>query len=185
MARSAGEYAGSLRAIIHGLKYERRRALAAPLARLMRTAGAGVLAGADAVVPVPLSWRRALDRGFNQADDLARQLGIPVRRLLRRRRHGRPQAGLAAAARHDNVRGAYGLAWPARVRAMAAPDALAGTVLVLIDDVMTTGATLDACAGVLLAAGAREVRALTVGRAVTRSGARLLTAPGPSAVRRR
>jgi ComF family protein len=159
IARSAGQYDGSLRHIIHAFKYEHRRALALPLARLMLDAGGEVLGGADALVPVPLSWRRALDRGFNQADDLARHLGLPVRRVLRRTRHGPPQAGLPAAGRHANVRGAYAAT---RWRRRAIQD----RVLVLVDDVMTTGATLDACADALVSAGARSVRALTIARAV-------------------
>jgi ComF family protein len=154
-ARSAGQYEGSLRAIIHAFKYDRRRALAAPLAAMMRDAGAALLEEADAVVPVPLHpWKR-LTRGFNQADDLARHLGRPVWRVLRRRRHGPPQAGLPAARRHANVRDAFA----------ARSGRLRGATVVLVDDVMTTGATLDACGRVLLAAGARSVRALTVARA--------------------
>lgn len=160
MARSAGRYDGSLRHIIHAFKYERRRALARPLGHLMREAGREVLDGADALVPVPLSWRRSLVRGFNQADDLARHLKLPVWPLLRRTRHGPPQAGLPAAARHANVRGAYAIASWRSLRAIE------GRVLVLVDDVMTTGATLDACAEPLVAAGAGAVRAITAARAV-------------------
>jgi len=190
MARSAGRYDGSLRNIIHAFKYQRRRSLATPLGRLMREAGHEVLDGADALVPVPLSWRRALGRGFNQADDLARQLGLPVWPVLRRTRHGPPQATLPAAGRHANVEGAYAVApWRCRslslnphqassgrggltrlsasgVRPRLIP-ALHGSVLVLVDDVMTTGATLDACAEALVLAGAGTVRALTAARAVT------------------
>jgi ComF family protein len=152
-----------MRHIVHAFKYEGRRALAEPLAAVMREAGDSVLADADAVVPVPLSNRRALTRGFNQADDLARLLGPPVWRLLRRR-HGPPQAGLSAAERAANVRNVYALSWRARIP-LAPP--IRGSTVVLIDDVMTTGATLEACAAVLMTAGARRVRALTAGRAVT------------------
>jgi len=120
------------------------------------------LKGANAVIPVPLSRRRALTRGFNQADDLARLLGPPVWRLLRRRRHGLPQAGLPASARHANVRGAYGLSWLVH---RPFPRRLRGTTVVLIDDVMTTGATLEECAKVVQAAGVASVRALTIARA--------------------
>jgi ComF family protein len=180
IARSAGRYDGSLRHIIHAFKYERRRALAGPLGRLMREAGHDVLDGADALVPVPLSWRRALHRGFNQADDLARHLGLPVWPVLRRTRHGPPQAGLPAAARHANVRGAYAIRqW----RCLG--SALQGRVLVLVDDVMTTGATLDACAEVLVSAGAGAVRALTVARAVTGPSDGSRPARHPSTAHRR
>jgi ComF family protein len=163
LARSAGLYDGSLRRIVHAYKYERRRVLAQPLAALMLQAGADVLAGADALVPVPLHPWRALRRGFNQADDLARHLGLPVWRVLRRRRHGPPQAGLPASRRHANVRDAYALA---RFTAAVGPRRLLpNRVVVLVDDVMTTGATLEACGRVLLDAGVRNVRALTIARA--------------------
>jgi ComF family protein len=172
-ARSAGLYGGSLRDIIHAFKYGGRRPLAMPLAALMREAGRDLLVGVDAVVPVPLHPWRSLRRGFNQADDLARCLGPPVWRVLRRRRHGPPQAALAAEARHTNVRAAFGLAVAWRLRGAwrrRVPEDVAGPLdgrtLVLIDDVMTTGATLDACARVLLDAGAAEVRGLTAARVV-------------------
>ena len=160
LARSAGAYEGSLRAIVQAFKYDRRRALAAPLGALMRATGADVLAGVDAAVPVPLHPYRALERGFNQADDLARTLDLPVWRALRRTRHGPPQAGLPAARRHGNVRDAFALrVYPRR-------PALRNAVVVLVDDVMTTGATINACATVLLDAGVRNVRVLTAARAV-------------------
>lgn len=165
IARSGGRYDAALREIVHAFKYGGRRTLAAPLAALMRDAGGDVLHGADAVVPVPLHPRRALQRGFNQADDLARELGLPVWRVLRRRRHGPPQASLPAARRRSNVRAAFA----PRQWMLAAPwraAALVGRSLVLVDDVMTTGATLDACSRVLLEAGVRRVSALTAARAV-------------------
>jgi len=166
LTRSAGRHDGSLRRIIHTFKYSGRRVLAAPLARLMQEAGDGVMSGADAVVPVPLHPWRQWQRGFNQADDLACRLGPPVWRVLRRRRHGPPQAGLPAAQRQTNVQDAFALCrWPfARAQ-------LRNRSVVLVDDVMTTGATLEACARVLIEAGARSVCALTVARAV--SGAKL------------
>ena len=163
IARSAGRYDGSLRLIVHAFKYDGRRALAGPLAALMRTAGADLLAGADAVVPVPLHPWRALKRGFNQADDLARHLGPPVWRVLRRRRLGPPQAGLPAARRHSNVRSAFALN-PLALTARAAR--LRNRRVVLIDDVMTTGATLEACGRLLAEAGVRSVAALTAARAL-------------------
>lgn len=180
LARSGGHYDGSLRAIIHAFKYQRRRLLAEPLAALMRAAGRDVLDGADAVVPVPLHRWRALARGFNQADDLARLLGLPVWRVLRRRRLGRPQAGLAASQRHRNVRRAFELR--RGLGARPARRALRNRTVVLIDDVMTTGATLQACADVLQAAGVRSVRALTAARAVTGRHATRPPRPDLSAV---
>jgi ComF family protein len=163
-ARAAGAYDGVLRDILHAFKYGRRRSVSAPLAALMRQQGAAILEGADGVVPVPLHWRRRLARGFNQATQLARGLGPPVVPVLVRTRPTRSQIDLPAAQRHRNVRGAFrvrrrGL-WPSRQLD------LRGLTLVLVDDVATTGATLDACARALKAAGAREVRALTAARAV-------------------
>ena len=133
----------------------------------MAAAGAEVLAGADAVIPVPLHPWRVLRRGFNQADDLAVHLGLPVWRVLRRTRHGPPQASLPAGDRGHNVRGAFGLGPMRRLVNPGRVRRLHDRTVVLIDDVMTTGATLDACSGVLLEAGVRSVRALTVARAVT------------------
>lgn len=158
-ARAIGAYEGALRSIVHALKYGGRRSLAKPLGRLMRERGRDVLDGADIAVPVPLHPSRRRERGFNQADDLARYLGLPVAGALCRIRATAAQADLPAARRHGNVRDAFGL----RYRA----GSLAGTRVVLVDDVSTTGATLDACARVLKAGGVREVRALTAARVVT------------------
>jgi ComF family protein len=158
IAAAAGRYDGALRTAIHGLKYDQRRSLARPLARLMTACGAGVLSGADAVVPVPLHPSRRRQRGFNQAADLARRLGLPMIHALRRVRATAPQADLSADARLANVAAAYDVA--------RSPERWRDATLVLVDDVATTGATLDACAEVLLLAGAKEVRALTAARAV-------------------
>jgi ComF family protein len=166
-----GEYEGCLRDIIHALKYERRRSIAPPLGALMRAAGAHLLRDADVVVPVPLHPSRERARGFNQAEDLARALGPPVSRLLKRVVATVPQVELPAAERHRNVRDAFRLAFPTR-SALPTSSALPTgmqlpSVIVLVDDVSTTGATLDACAGVLKAAGARDVRAVTAARVAT------------------
>ena len=174
LARSAARYDGSLRELIHTFKFERQRLLAEPLGRMMRLAGADVLAGADAVVPVPLHPVRSIRRGFNQADDLARELRLPVWRALHRRRHGPPQASLAATARHANLERAFAISPLWALRARLGGRSLAGRTLVLIDDVMTTGDTLDACARVLLDAGAAEVRALTAARTVRQGRAQAL-----------
>lgn len=173
LARSAGRYDGSLRKIVHAFKYQGRRALAQPLAALLHDTGRDLLSGADAVVPVPLHPLRALERGFNQSDDLARALGLPVWRVLRRVRHGPPQASLPAARRNANVRASFAVAWRWRLASRAHPTVrLHNRVVVLIDDVMTTGATLEACSQALLDAGVRSVRALTVARAVAGRPAR-------------
>jgi len=157
--RTVGIYDGPLRSILQAFKYERRRSLAAPLGRMMQLRGAGVLADADCVVPVPLHWRRRWRRGFNQALDLARQLDVPVRCVLRRWRNTRTQTDLPADARLRNVRDAF---------VVTRRTEISGLRIVLVDDVSTTGATLEACARVLVAAGAAEVRTLTAARVSTR-----------------
>jgi ComF family protein len=157
-AYSYGAYDQTLRALIHLFKYHGVVTLAAPLG--------GLLARAlpreepfDAIVPMPLHWRRRLHRGFNQCGLLARELsrrsGIPVEWALRRRRATPAQAGLTHAARRRNVAGAF---------RVPRPESVAGKRLLLIDDVLTTGSTLSAAAGVLRRAGARHVAALTVAR---------------------
>ncbi len=159
---AAGEYEGTLREIVHAFKYEGRRSLARPLAAMMRTAGAAMLRDADWVVPVPLHpWRR-VHRGFNQAADLARDLDRPMLHALFRWRATPAQTGLTAAARRHNVRDAFAIT---PLRGAATRAALDGRIVVLVDDVRTTGATLNECARVLKEAGARDVRALTVARA--------------------
>jgi ComF family protein len=156
--RAIGAYDGALRAIIHALKYEGRRSLARPLGALMRRRGAEILDGAVCAIPVPLHGSRRRHRGFNQAADLAGEVGLPVVAALRRARATESQIALPAARRHRNVRDAFAATADAAV--------LAGSVVVLIDDVSTTGATLEACARVLKESGVREVRALTVARVV-------------------
>jgi ComF family protein len=157
--RAIGDYEGPLRAIVHAFKYDGRRSIASPLSTLLRRHGASILCGADLAVPVPLHWSRQWRRGFNQAHELAVGLGLPVRDLLRRRRHTRSQTGLSAEERHANVHDAFVLA--------RRPGPLTGLCIVLVDDVSTTGATLEACACVLMERGAREVRTLTAARVAT------------------
>ena len=157
--RAVGAYDGSLRAIVHALKYDGRQSVARRLARLMAEHGAEVMTGADFCVPVPLHGARQRARGYNQAAELARHLGPPVANALRRTRRTSSQTDLPAARRHANVRGAFAMTRGACVR---------DSIVLLVDDVSTTGATLDACARVLLEAGAREVRSLTAAKAVSR-----------------
>lgn len=168
LGAAVGAYDGRLRDVIHALKYDRRRTIGPRLGALMREAGRPVLADADAVVPVPLHRRRERQRGFNQADLLARALGLPVHRVLRRVAFTTPQVDLPASERRRNVHDAFALARPSwlPVPASRLPSPL-GLILVLVDDVSTTGATLEACARVLKGAGAQEVRALTAARVAT------------------
>jgi ComF family protein len=146
------------------LKYDARRSLARPLGELMRTRGCDVLDGAAFAVPVPLHRARQRERGFNQARDLARHLGLPVVEALSRVRFTAPQADLPSHERQRNVAGAFA--------ANRHTARLAGAVVVLIDDVCTTGTTLEECASALRAAGVADVRALTAARVVADNGSR-------------
>ncbi len=162
-ARAIGEYQGTLREIIHALKYAGRISLARPLAERMRQRGRDLLNDVDCVVPVPLHWRREYQRGFNQAHEIARHLGPPVVKALRRRRATRAQVELPADRRRANVASAFALR-----RGWHRGPTIQGKKLLLIDDVSTTGATLEACADALRDFGASEVYALTAARVVTR-----------------
>jgi ComF family protein len=160
-ARAAALYEGGLRDALHAFKFGGRRALAGPLGDLAAEQCVGSLPdGIDALVPVPLARERERERGYNQAALLARRIGrrlaVPTRAgWLVRTRATRPQSDLSAAERRANVRGAFRAREPA-----------AGRHVLLIDDILTTGATLDACALALSAAGARRVGVLTVARVV-------------------
>ncbi len=158
-ARAAAPYAGPVREALHALKFRGRRALGAPLGDLLVERCAPALPDdVDALVPVPLAPARARERGYNQAVLLAERaapaLGRPVRaRWLTRVRPTAPQSELGADARRANVRGAF----------RAAPAAI-GRHVVVVDDVLTTGATVAECARALRAAGARAVGVLVVAR---------------------
>jgi ComF family protein len=161
---SLGPYEGVLRVAVHELKYRSRRRVAGRLSEAMLDDPRvrGVLAGAEALVPVPLHPRRQRTRGFNQsellAEALGHQAGIAVAAsALVRRKDTRSQTGLSAAARRANVKDAFAVRRRAQV---------AGRTVVLVDDVLTTGATAAACARALRAAGAREVRLLTAARVI-------------------
>ena len=163
--RAVGPFDDVLRDVIHGLKFQGRRTLAARLGPLLREAAGDLLDDADAVVPVPLHPWRQWRRTYNQADLLTATLGRPVCHALRRRRATPPQTALDRHARQANVRHAFALGGWTPGAANRARRQVEGRRLVLVDDVLTTGATLDACARVLLDAGAEEVRAITVARA--------------------
>jgi ComF family protein len=158
-ARAGAEYEGVLRDAIHAFKFEGKRALARPLAALVLEQGALPPSDdAPTLVPVPLGRAREHERGFNQAELLAERLGtglgLAVRpRWLRRVRPTGPQSDLGAAERRANVRGAF-----------AAAPAVAGRSVVVVDDVLTTGATAAECARALRAGGAARVGVLTVAR---------------------
>jgi ComF family protein len=159
---AAWSYEPPLDAVVHGLKFGRLDYLGGHLAEALAAALAGELAGAELVVPVPLHWRRRLARGYNQAERIARPLaallGLPYRPLLRRRRLTPPQTTLDRAARLANLRGAFAL------RGAGAVTAVAGRRVLLIDDVATTGATLEAAAAALERGGAETVVAVVAAR---------------------
>jgi ComF family protein len=151
-------YEGRMKDIVHALKYDRRRSISPRLGALMRGRGEGLLGDADCVVPVPLHPRREYSRGFNQAHDLAIHLGPPVVPLLKRVVFTQSQIDLPRDQRLANVRNAF-VTDPGS--GIPVPD-----IVVLIDDVATTGATLETCAQVLKRSGVQEVRALTAARVV-------------------
>ncbi len=163
-ARATLLYGDLVREAIHAFKFGGRRGLAYPLGDLLAGLGLSALPGAapDVLVPVPLHPRRARERGYNQALLLARRLGrawgVPVAAdALLRAVPTLPQADLDAAARRRNVRGAF---------VVCRPEVIAGRHVVLVDDVLTTGATAGECAGNLYRAGAAAVGVLTVARAL-------------------
>ena len=160
-----GAYEGTLRELIHLFKYDRIRTLARPLAVHLASAFPRE-ERFDAIVPMPLHWLRRWRRGFNQsgllAKEVGRRCGLPVIHAVRRRRATPPQAGLSHARRRVNVAGAFA---PARGRSVE------GLRVLLLDDVMTTGATASSCARALKKAGARYVAVLTLARADRRFGA--------------
>ena len=163
-ARAAVRYDETARTMVQAFKYGDRLDLAPAMGRWMATAGRELLGEADALVPVPLHWRRLWSRRFNQAATLAQTVSrisdVPVAHdLLKRMRATRQQVGLTQAERARNVQGAF------RVPREARGD-VRGKRLLLVDDVLTSGATLDTCARILLRAGAASVDVLVFARVV-------------------
>jgi ComF family protein len=163
-ARAVARYGDVVRDLAHMLKYGDRLDLTEALGRWMARAGAELLAEADLLVPVPLHWTRLWQRRFNQSSALAQALakfaGVPVAdHLLVRRRATPPQFGLARKERARNVQGAFEVPKASR-------PAVKGKKLVLVDDILTTGATADACTKALLRAGAFRVDVLVLARVV-------------------
>jgi ComF family protein len=165
-ARAVLRYDKNSRSLVLGLKHADHTHVANAFGRWMHRAGGEVLLGADLAVPVPLHWTRLLQRRYNQAALLAHAIhsagGPPVAAdWLVRRRRTRSQGHLGATARENNVRGAI---------ALRRDRGVAGKRVVIVDDVMTTGATANECARVLKRAGAEFVGVLTLARAL-RTGA--------------
>lgn len=161
--RAAGMYQGALRSCIHALKYQGNTRLAEPLGLMLAQTYIAHALQADVLLPMPLHADRERERGYNQAQLLAevcaKYVHIPVNtEIVLRHRATAAQVHLKAAERQQNVAGAFVCAQS------FATGALVGRNIVIIDDVCTTGATLEACAAPLYAAGARAVWALVLAR---------------------
>lgn len=156
--RAVAFFEGSVRQAIHALKYDHRPELAKPLGALLIDYFSAHPIPADALIPIPLHSERERARGYNQARLLAQELGrccnLPVwEDVLTRTRHTRPQVELDAADRRENVHEAF-----------VATERVGGARILLIDDVCTTGATMDACGQALQAHAAKSVWGLAVAR---------------------
>jgi ComF family protein len=162
--RSSARYRGHLKDALLLFKYRRYRVLGVNLAGFVVEAlkkEDGLWTGVDVIVPVPLHRRRRWDRGFNQAEVLAREIGrlkrIPVEsRVLIKVQNVPPQTSLERDERKSNVRDAYRLDRAERLQ---------GKTVLLVDDVYTTGSTMRECAGLLKNGGVKDVRAVTVAQA--------------------
>ncbi len=163
-ARAVCGYDDIARDLVHRLKYHDRMELVRLMSRLMQHAGRDLLADADALVPIPLHrwrlWRRRFNQAGALADGIGARAGLPVLHgVLERVKATRPQVGLSRAERAANLQGAIKVAQAERTH-------VDGRRLVLVDDVLTTGATANAAARALLKAGARSVDVLTFARVI-------------------
>jgi len=161
-ARAAVRFDEISRALVHALKYGDRLDLAPMMGRWLANSGRELLTDADALVPVPLHWRRRWARRFNQSAVLAAAVsgasGVPTdATALKRVKATVQQVGLSRAERAANVQGAFRV--PPEGKA-----AVVGRRLVLVDDVLTSGATIEGCARALLRAGAANVDVLVFAR---------------------
>jgi ComF family protein len=161
-ARAVAHFDGTMRRLIHGLKYSDRHDCVPLFGRWLAVAGAEILVGADMLAPVPLNRWRLLRRRFNQAALLARELGQRTGlafepEIVTRPRRTRSQVGLKPEERRKNVSGAFAVA-------RGGEKKVAGRNIVIVDDVITTGATAEAMAKLLKAAGAARVDVLALAR---------------------
>jgi ComF family protein len=153
-----GSYQETLRKLIHLFKYSKVRPLARPLGALLARAIPREHRF-DLIIPMPLHWRKRWSRGYNQSELLAKEIarcwGVPVAKVVRRVKATAPQAGLSNSKRRLNVRAAFQIRKGSDIK---------GLRVLLIDDVVTTGATASACANVLKRAGASHVAVAAVAR---------------------
>ena len=161
-ARAAALFKDLAADLVHGLKYEDRHDFAPLMARLMSRAGCDLIERADFIAPVPLHWSRFVRRRYNQAALLAKAVAVDSRkiyqpRLLRRKKPTHTQVGLNRESRTRNLQGAFMV--PELMKAQ-----IKDRNILLIDDVMTSGATLSAATHALLKGGASEVNVLVFAR---------------------
>ncbi|MDX1991743.1 MAG: phosphoribosyltransferase family protein [bacterium] len=157
VAAATGLHAGLLQQAIHGLKYENVRQVAVPLGGRLAVTLERLGWPVEIVVPVPLGAARLKQRGYNQAELLAQAFALEadlpcLPHALNRQKETQSQVGLNAQQRQENMEEAF----------VALPEAVAGKIVLIVDDVLTTGATLYACAQAALAAGANSVWGLAV-----------------------
>ena len=161
-------FSGATRRALHQLKYGGEQRLAVPLAEAMANRWRAAGAGGELLVPVPVHAARERLRGYDQAVLLAaavsRGLAVPWRATLARTRNTAPQFELGRRARRSNVGGAFGLRGETLAARTVNHAAVSGMWVILVDDVVTTGSTLVACAEVLYGCGAIAVSALTAAR---------------------
>jgi ComF family protein len=161
-ARAVLLFTPAARKLVHGVKYHDRLELTAMLAQWMVRAGRPMIAKSDVIIPVPLHWTRLFTRKFNQAAELARAISHLTQKpyhplILKRVKRTVTQTGLSRIMRHKNMQDAFALHRKAAIK---------GQTIVLVDDVFTTGATLEACTAILLKGGAKAVHVLTLARVV-------------------
>jgi len=162
MMRSWAVFDSPVQNALHTLKYRRNVGIGDALAVQMRDFVRSLEWPADLLVPVPLGKKRLKERGYNQVGLVARSLAYEIGldyapQALQKSRETRSQVGLTLSQRWENVRDAY----------QADPEAVKRKSILLMDDVATTGSTIQACADALLSAGARDVYAITIARALS------------------
>ena len=161
-ARASGIYDGSVRKCIHLLKYKKKTYLLNTLFEVFLLPNSLDFLSCDLIVPVPLHWIREYSRGFNQAEligkKISKRFNIPLSKTSLKRTRATPsQTGLSLKERTKNIKGAF---------SVRNSQKLNGKRILLVDDVMTTGATVNECSRVLLQAGAREILVYTLARGV-------------------